>query len=99
MFYNSLNSSKLHKWRPGHLGVNNGFNSGFNSDLKVSSMYNTGHNKWKVPLPTKLQFKDDKNPTWRRVLDAVGCSLPLLRRVCWPTLEECYVEKGLLAHA
>jgi hypothetical protein len=23
-------------------------------------------------------------------LDAVGCSFALLRRVCWPTLEECY---------
>jgi hypothetical protein len=24
-------------------------------------------------------------------LDAVGCCFALLRRVCWPTLEECYV--------
>jgi hypothetical protein len=23
-------------------------------------------------------------------LDAVGCSFFLLRRVCWPALEECY---------
>jgi hypothetical protein len=23
-------------------------------------------------------------------LDAVGCSFALLRRVCWPALEECY---------
>jgi hypothetical protein len=52
--------------------------------------YNTSHNKWKALLPTKLQFKDDKNPTWHRILDAVGCSFPLLRRVCWPALEECY---------
>jgi hypothetical protein len=25
------------------------------------------------------------------ILDAVGCSFFLLRRVCWPALEECYV--------
>jgi hypothetical protein len=31
-------------------------NNGFNSDLKVSSPYNIGHNKWKELLPTKLQF-------------------------------------------
>jgi hypothetical protein len=24
-------------------------------------------------------------------LDAVGCSFALLKRVCWPALEECYV--------
>jgi hypothetical protein len=24
------------------------------------------------------------------ILDAVGCSFFLLRRVCWPALEECY---------
>jgi hypothetical protein len=23
-------------------------------------------------------------------LDAVGCCFALLRRVCWPALEECY---------
>jgi hypothetical protein len=40
-------------------------NSRFNSDLKVSSLYNTSHNKCKELLPTKLQFKVDKNPTWR----------------------------------
>jgi hypothetical protein len=28
---------------------------------------------------------------WLWILDAVGCSFALLRRVCWPTLEECYV--------
>ena len=27
-------------------------------------MYNTGYNKCKELLPTKLQFKVDKNPTW-----------------------------------
>jgi hypothetical protein len=37
-------------------------------------------------------------------LDAVGCSFALLRRVCWPTLEECYVSLlfklvGLNLHA
>jgi hypothetical protein len=61
------------------------FNSGFKSDPtelfpsieEVSS--------------TKLQFKDRENPTWLWILDAVGCSFALLRRVCWPTLEECYV--------
>jgi hypothetical protein len=36
------------------LGINSGFYSVFNSDLKVSSLYNTG----------KLQFKVDKNPMW-----------------------------------
>jgi hypothetical protein len=25
-------------------------------------------------------------------LDAVGCSFALLRRACWPALEECYEE-------
>jgi hypothetical protein len=40
------------------------FNSGFNSDLKVSSLYNTGHNKCKELLPTKTSIKVDKNPTW-----------------------------------
>jgi hypothetical protein len=64
-----------------------GFNRGFNSDLKVSSLYNIGHNKWKALLSTKLQFKDDKNPTWRRIL--VGC--------CWMLFST--VEKGLLARA
>jgi hypothetical protein len=24
------------------------------------------------------------------ILDAVGCCFALLRRVCWPALEECY---------
>jgi hypothetical protein len=32
--------------------------------LKVSSIYNIGHNKCKGLLPTKLQFKADKNPKW-----------------------------------
>jgi hypothetical protein len=53
-------------------------------DLKVSSLYSTvqyGHNKW------KKANKDDKNPTWRRILDAVLSSYPLLRRVCWPRLK------------
>jgi hypothetical protein len=27
---------------------------------------------------------------WWWILDAVGCSFALLRRVCWPALEECY---------
>jgi hypothetical protein len=38
-----------------------------------------------------LGVKDRENPTWQRILDAVGCSFALLRRVCWPKLEECYV--------
>jgi hypothetical protein len=38
-----------------------------------------------------LGIKDDKNSTWHRILDVVGCSFSLLRRVCWPALEECYV--------
>jgi hypothetical protein len=25
-------------------------------------------------------------------LDAVGCCFALLRRVCWPALEECYAR-------
>jgi hypothetical protein len=51
-----------------------GIKSGFNSYLKVSSLYNTGHNKYKELLPTKLQFKVDKNPTWHgswMLLDAL----------------------------
>jgi hypothetical protein len=39
----------------------------FNSDLKVSSLYNTGHNKCNELLPTKLQSNLDKNPTWPRI--------------------------------
>jgi hypothetical protein len=31
------------------------------------------------------------HPMWRRILDVVGCSFALLRRVCWPVLEECYL--------
>jgi hypothetical protein len=27
---------------------------------------------------------------WPRILDAGRCSFALLRRVCWPALEECY---------
>jgi hypothetical protein len=33
---------------------------------------------------------------WQRILDAFGCSFALLRRVCWPALEECYVLLLLL---
>jgi hypothetical protein len=36
----------------------------YGSDLKVSSLYNIGHNKCKELLPTKLQFKVNKNLTW-----------------------------------
>ena len=32
------------------------FNNGFNSNLKVSTLYNIGHNKCKELPPTKLQF-------------------------------------------
>jgi hypothetical protein len=38
-----------------------------------------------------LGVKDRENPTWRWILDAVGCCFALLKRVCWPVLEECYV--------
>jgi hypothetical protein len=48
----------------GHSKLLVAFNSSFNSDLKVSWLYNIGHNKWKELLPTKLQFKVDKNPMW-----------------------------------
>jgi hypothetical protein len=40
-------------------------------------------------LTIKLQFKDRENLTWRWILDAVECCFALLRRVCWPALEEC----------
>jgi hypothetical protein len=42
-----------------------------------------------------LGVKDGKNPTWHRILDAVGCSFPLLRRNCWPALEECYGQNEI----
>jgi hypothetical protein len=29
-----------------------------------------------------LGVKDRENPTWQQILDAVGCSFALLRRVC-----------------
>jgi hypothetical protein len=48
----------------GPLAFNKGFNSGFNSDLKVSLLSNISQNKYKELLPTKLQFKVDRNPTW-----------------------------------
>jgi hypothetical protein len=38
-----------------------------------------------------LGVKDRENPTWEWILDVVGCCFALLRRVCWPVLEECYV--------
>jgi hypothetical protein len=44
--------------------------------VKVSSPYNTGHNKCKELFPTKLHFKIDKNPTWHgswMLLDAHFC--------------------------
>jgi hypothetical protein len=58
---------------------------------RVIFFYSTGHSRWEEVSSTKLQFKDRENPTWLWILDAVGCSFVLLRRVCWPTLEECYV--------
>jgi hypothetical protein len=78
----------------GILGVNNDFNNGFKSDLKVSSLYNTGHNKCKELLPTKLQFKVDKNPTWPgswMLLDVLfhcreGFAGPPLKNVMIPKL-------------
>jgi hypothetical protein len=63
---------------------------------RVISFYKIGHSLWKEVSYTKLQFKDRENPTWRWILDAVGCCFALLRRVCWvcwvcwPALEECY---------
>jgi hypothetical protein len=47
-----------------------------------------------VVSSTKLQFKDREIPTWLWILDVVGCSFALLRRVCWPTLEECYGKRA-----
>jgi hypothetical protein len=60
LFFFSPIVSATHFGFCGILGVN----SGFNSDFKVFSVYNTGHNKYKELLPTKFQFKVDKNPTW-----------------------------------
>jgi hypothetical protein len=34
------------------------------SDLNISLQYNISYNKCKELLPTRLQFKLDKNPTW-----------------------------------
>jgi hypothetical protein len=47
-------------------------NNGFNSDFKISSLYNTGHNKCKELLSTNLQFKLDKNPTWPWITNGVS---------------------------
>jgi hypothetical protein len=44
----------------------------YDSDLKVSSLYNFGHNKCKELLPKKLQFNLDKNPMWPRIIDVVS---------------------------
>jgi hypothetical protein len=57
---------------------------------RVISFFSTGHSRWKEVSSTKLQFKDCENSTWWWILDAVGCCFALLRRVCWPALEECY---------
>jgi hypothetical protein len=35
--------------------------------LKVSSLYNIGHNKCRELLSTKVQFRMDKNPTCTRI--------------------------------
>ena len=53
------------------------------NDLKVSSLYNIGHKKCKELVPTKLQFKMDKNPKLLRIriIDIVST-----------------VEQGLLAY-
>jgi hypothetical protein len=40
--------------------------------LKVSSLYNIGHNKCKELFPTKIQFEMDKNPMWPRIIDVVS---------------------------
>jgi hypothetical protein len=79
------NFKKGLKMVSGPLGVNNGFNN----DLKVSSLYKTGHNKYKEFLSTKFQFKLDKNPTWPRswmLLDPLfhyreGCASLSLKNV------------------
>jgi hypothetical protein len=42
------------------------------NDLKVSSLYNTSHKKCKELVPTKLQFKMDKNPKLLRIIDIVS---------------------------
>jgi hypothetical protein len=39
------------------------------ASIMASSIYNTSH---KELLPTKLQFKLDKNPTWPRITDVVS---------------------------
>jgi hypothetical protein len=50
-----------------------------------------------VTISGKRFFQQNFNLKMTRIqrgvgswLDAVGCSFPLLRRVCWPALEECY---------
>jgi hypothetical protein len=55
--------------------------------LKVSPLYNISHKKCKELLPTKLQFKVDKNPTWTRIIDVVstikkGLLAHLARMLC-----------------
>jgi hypothetical protein len=73
------------------------------SVLKVSSLYNIGHNKCKELLPTKFQFKVDKNPTWRgswMLLDALfhvekGLLARPWRMLCWRSLQFCKcLDKG-----
>jgi hypothetical protein len=53
---------------------------------------------WAWKHQRTLGIKDRENPTWLWILDAVGCSFVLLRRVCWPTLEECYACNESLFH-
>jgi hypothetical protein len=62
--------------------------------LKVSSLYNAGHNKCKELFPTKLQFKVDKNPPWPKINDVVSTVEQTLSTV-EQTLST--VEQGLLA--
>jgi hypothetical protein len=69
--FNSGFKSDLTKLFPSTVLVTQQVNNGFTSDLKISSLHNTNHNKCKELLPTKLQFNLDKNPTWSRISDAV----------------------------
>jgi hypothetical protein len=78
------------------------FDSGFNSDLKVSSLYNTGHNKCKELLPTKLQFSlsfvsKNKNKNKNSILKWTRIQRGQDLGYCW-MLFFTVKKEGRLAH-
>jgi hypothetical protein len=54
------------------IGVFVGCGNRFEMGIVVSTLYNTGHNKYKELLPTKLHFNLDQNLRWPRITDVIS---------------------------